>query len=57
MMENNTYAYSLDLDDGRPIKDVIYAKNLMEAFNLIDAEYGLTDENFKNLEIERMKKG
>lgn len=56
-MEDNLYAYTLYLDDGFPIKDTLWAKSLKEAVTIIDNIYGLSDENLKHLEIERMKKG
>ena len=53
----NKYIYELVPYEGQPITDVVEADDLMQAFNIIDGEYGLSCGLFKDVSIELLKKG
>lgn len=53
----NKYLYELYPYEGNKIKDVVEADDLMQAFNIIDGEFGLSCGLFRDVRIELLKKG
>lgn len=53
----NKYVYELVPYEGKPIADVIEADDLMQAFNIIDGEFGLSSGLFRDVSIKLLKKG
>ena len=50
------YLYELIPYEGNKIKDTIEAEDLMQAFNIIDGEYGLASGLFKDINIELLRR-
>lgn len=52
----NKYLYKLIPYEGKSIKDDVIADDLMQAFNLIDGEYGLSSGLFQDISIELVRR-
>lgn len=52
----NRYLYKLIPYEGSPIIDTVDVEDLMQAFNMIDGEFGLSSQLFKNISIELLRR-